>query len=108
MLLEELPRESRVARLVNPRAEWGATEHLLATAVDVLQMANWQRQGKGARPKPLPRPGAKDQAVRMGKSRPLSETRDLFDRWRTGRLHATERAGSHIHTRRGEVRHGRN
>lgn len=38
---------------------WGATEHLLATAIDVLAAANWQRGGdkKAPRPKPLPRPG---------------------------------------------------
>lgn len=93
---------------MNPAAAWGSTEHLLAGVFDVLQGANWQRSGgKGTRPKPLQRPGHKETATKYGKSRPLSETKDLFDRWRTGRLHATERERSHI-TRRGEVRHARN
>ena len=36
---------------------WGVTEHLLAAAVDALNAANWQRGGKGQRPKPIRRPG---------------------------------------------------
>lgn len=39
-------------------AAWTLTDHLLAMTVDVLRSANWQRGGKGPRPKPLPRPGA--------------------------------------------------
>lgn len=39
-------------------ARWGPTEHLLATTVDTLRGANWQRSGgKGKRPKPIERPG---------------------------------------------------
>lgn len=38
-------------------ARWGITEHLIATAVDVLAGANWQRGGgKGPRPQPISRP----------------------------------------------------
>lgn len=38
-------------------ARWGVTEHLLATTIDVLAGANWQRSGgKGPKPKPIPRP----------------------------------------------------
>lgn len=38
-------------------ARWGITEHLLASAVDALHGANWQRGGgKGSRPKPINRP----------------------------------------------------
>ncbi|MEV1331121.1 hypothetical protein AB0J20_16265 [Micromonospora costi] len=41
-------------------ARWGVTEHLLATAVDALLGANWQRGGgKGQRPKPVKRPDAR-------------------------------------------------
>lgn len=36
---------------------WGLQEQLLAAVFDVLRMANWQRSGKGEKPKPLPRPG---------------------------------------------------
>jgi hypothetical protein len=40
-------------------AEWGHTEHLLASALDLLAEANWQRAGdkKQPHPKPFPRPG---------------------------------------------------
>lgn len=104
----QLPREARLIREITPTAAWGPTEHLLAGVFDVLQVANWQRTGKGSRPKPLPRPG-KDVGKRLGAPRPLSETRDLFERWRTGRLHRpVEQERSHIHTRKGEVKHGRN
>lgn len=104
-----MPREARTVQELNPAALWGSTEHLLAGMFDVLQGANWQRGGgKGTRPRPIERPGSKQNATTYGKARPLAETRDLFDRWRTGQLHATERERSHIHQRRGEVRHARN
>lgn len=54
------PHTSALARAVHGEAAaWGPTEHLLATVIDVLQIANWQRAGKkgGPRPKPIPRPG---------------------------------------------------
>ena len=39
-------------------AAWTTGEHLTAVAADVLIGANWQRAGgKGAKPKPLDRPG---------------------------------------------------
>lgn len=39
--------------------EWTITDHLLASAIDALHTANWQRGGNAAnRPKPLPRPGS--------------------------------------------------
>lgn len=38
-------------------ARWGIDTHLLATIVDVLAGANWQRGGgKGPKPKPVKRP----------------------------------------------------
>lgn len=60
VLVARLPRESSTMRDVHGAAvEWGPVEHLLATAVDVLAAANWQRGGdkKAPRPKPLLRPG---------------------------------------------------
>ena len=43
-------------------SDWTSTDHLIATVVDVLAIANWQRANSGAKhpsapPKPLPRPG---------------------------------------------------
>lgn len=41
---------------------WSITDHLLASVLDTVRLANWQRGAKpGApRPKPTPRPGVKD------------------------------------------------
>ena len=47
-------------------AEWSLTDHLLALVYDALAMANWQRSGKGERPKPLPRPGSSEEGNRIG------------------------------------------
>ncbi|WP_406083113.1 hypothetical protein OHA01_26390 [Micromonospora zamorensis] len=39
---------------------WSTADHLLASAVELLAGANWQRGGgKGGKPKPLPRPDAR-------------------------------------------------
>jgi hypothetical protein len=39
-------------------ALWTMNELLLASVLDVLALANWQRAGgKGNKPKPIPRPG---------------------------------------------------
>lgn len=58
MLIRHLPADAPLGvALHGEAARWGVTEHLLATAVDALIGANWQRGGgKGQRPKPLPRP----------------------------------------------------
>ncbi len=66
-LLQHLPPESAThTALLGP--QWTRTDHLLATVVDVLAIANWQRQGKkGApRPKPVRRPGVGPQEERFG------------------------------------------
>lgn len=46
-----------VRRLLKSDNEWTLTNQLLAGVFDQLALANWQRGGKGKRPKPLPRPG---------------------------------------------------
>jgi Family of unknown function (DUF5361) len=62
MALQHSRRESAVARVVGgQRVSWGANEHLLAVAVDLLQVLVWMQSTDGQknrnRPKPLPRPG---------------------------------------------------
>lgn len=78
-----LPSTSALGRSVNgDAAVWGTTEYLLAHAVDELAAANWQRGGKGPRPKPIPRPGADDPGTRkLGTGRmTLGEAQAFFDR----------------------------
>ncbi|WP_433651027.1 hypothetical protein ACQP2C_32460 [Micromonospora zamorensis] len=39
---------------------WSTADHLLASAVELLAGANWQRGGgKGSKPKPMKRPDAR-------------------------------------------------
>lgn len=61
--------------------QWGATEHLLATVLDALGIANWQRAGNRSapRPKPVPRPGQTTPGARgLGRDAiPI----DRFDAW---------------------------
>jgi hypothetical protein len=75
VLISQLPRESRLVRLIDPRSMWGPTDYLLASAVDALHGANWQRaKGKGRKPTPLPRPGATPRDKRIGTaSMPIDE-----------------------------------
>lgn len=79
-----LPPTSALHRsMYGAQAEWGVTEHLLASAVDALRGANWQRSGgKGKRPEPIPRPGDEDKRKkRYGTaSIPLEEAKAFFDR----------------------------
>lgn len=59
VLVRHLPVDAACRRALDAGAGWGLTEHLLAANLDTLRGANWQRSGgKGARPKPVPRPGA--------------------------------------------------
>lgn len=67
-------------------AQWGWQEHLLASAVDALHAANWQRAGKknAPRPKPVRRPGAVDPNERRftGTSRSIEELRAVLrEKW---------------------------
>lgn len=85
--LSHLPRESALARdLLDDDVNWGLNEQLLAMAIDVLRAANYQRSGgKGAKPKPLPRPGVKtkDQPLRHGRTdRSPDEVIAYLDRFR--------------------------
>jgi hypothetical protein len=57
VLVAQLPPDSALGRAQS--GGWTTSEHLLALAVDVLQSANWQRQGDNhaPRPQPISRPG---------------------------------------------------
>lgn len=58
MLVRYLPSDSALGRDLSGEG-WLITDHLLAAVIDLLQAANWQRQGNknAKKPKPLPRPG---------------------------------------------------
>lgn len=66
MLLQQLPRDSALARAVHGEAaDWGVSEHLLAAAVDHLAAGNWLFAAANSpehatlpeQPEPVPRPG---------------------------------------------------
>ncbi len=58
VVIRQAGESSAVARHVMGDAfGWGVGEYLLASAVDALHGANWQRSGKGSRPEPVARPG---------------------------------------------------
>ena len=80
--IEHAPRDSAVFRaFAGETGSWGETEHLLASAVDALNTANWQRQQKkgSPRPKPVKRPGVqKDQKFGSG-AIPISEFKSWWD-----------------------------
>lgn len=85
--LSHLPRDSALARkLLGNDAPWGLQEQLQAMTIDVLRQGNWQRGGgKGGRPKPLPRPGAKKsgEPIRHGRaSRDPGQVVAYLDRFR--------------------------
>lgn len=60
-MVRQLPPDSPLGiALHGDAARWATSDHLLATAVDLLAGANWQRGGgKRAKPKPIRRPDAR-------------------------------------------------
>lgn len=69
VILRNLPEGSRVDRAIRGEvASWRLSDHLLAGIVDLLAVANWQRGGRkaGPRPKSVPRPGAEPRTQRFG------------------------------------------
>ncbi|MFL6072745.1 MAG: hypothetical protein ACJ73S_05040 [Mycobacteriales bacterium] len=71
VLLQHLPREAALTRALHgDEADWGLTEHLLASVVDQVATANWMfatvHTAEGSptpdRPPPLPRPGVPETA----------------------------------------------
>lgn len=61
VLIKHLPVNTPLGVAIHgDAARWGVPEHLMASVVDLLQGANWQRGGgKSTRPKPIPRPDAR-------------------------------------------------
>jgi hypothetical protein len=90
-------RDSAHARqLLAEGFEWTLETHLLAGIHDRLAEANWQRQGKGPRPTPLPRPGVKadDGKTRFGGSAGRSPTEMMAELARmAGRAPMSETPG---------------
>lgn len=81
VIVRMAPADSPLARHLHPvETAWTATDYLLALVVDALNAANWQRGGKGQRPKPLPRPGDTS-TQRIGKAVPLDELKAKLARW---------------------------
>lgn len=67
VVCRQSPRVSALFRSMAPEeAPWGVSEHLLAEAVYAIRMGNWMQTEDAAkrrshtRPKPIPRPGVKD------------------------------------------------
>jgi len=83
-----LPATSALAVSVHGESmQWSTEAHLLATAVDVLQLQIWQQAKKGTkRPKPLPRPGAAAAGRTFGKGGGLTPSE--FEARRAARLAA--------------------
>lgn len=61
LMIRHSPRDSTVYRVVfGEQADWGVTDHLLATIADILNLILWLTGNpkKNPKPNPLPRPGA--------------------------------------------------
>ncbi|MFI9381467.1 hypothetical protein [Kutzneria sp. NPDC052558] len=73
VLVQHLPADSNLVRALHgEQAGWGLTDHLLATVVDQLAVANWLfvcANNDGDRPDPptpLPRPGIEEPEPERG------------------------------------------
>lgn len=80
-IVEYSPRDSAIARAAHPNeVAWTATDYLLANVVDVLNVANYQRDkangGRGRRPKPMKRPNVRKPGQARRKAIPIDQMRD--------------------------------
>lgn len=67
-------------RAQNPKSWWWTAEtDFLAAILHTLQLANWQRAGRGPQPKPIKRPEDRPTSNRGGKYEPSSAA-DLAER----------------------------
>jgi len=79
--IQHLPptEDSAVFREQHPKSWWWTAEiDFLSAILHTLQLANWQRSGKGSQPKPIKRPEDRP-AGRGGKFEPQSAA-DLAER----------------------------
>lgn len=86
VIIRQAPLDSAYVRAKRGEAaHWGVAEYLLATVVDALEAANWQRGNQGAktpspRPKPVHRPGVKDEKKTFGADAiPVSRFNDWWE-----------------------------
>lgn len=89
-LLRQLPADAALWRSLFGAdvARWDVDTHLMASAVDLLGGLVWQGGGgKGKRPKPVKRPGAKSESKRWGNAAGLDPktVRARLDAKKTGR-----------------------
>lgn len=85
-LAANLSRDASLWQHVDPEAAaWGLQEHLLAEIADTLRVLVWGiAGGKGAAPKPIPRPGvAPDEETESLRPKQSFETMKDFDEWYT-------------------------
>lgn len=59
--------------------EWDLTNQLLAFIADQLKMSAWD--GKGARPKPIPRPGVEGKEMETAGVKPEGLSKAEMDEW---------------------------
>lgn len=91
IIVAQAPRDSAVVRHLAPEArEWGISEQLQASIVDLLAGISWQLGGgKGKRPEPIPRPGVDSADTTQApapsnKETAAADTRDPWDKDGTG------------------------
>ncbi len=72
-------QESALFREQHPRSWWWTAEvDFMAAILHTLQLANWQRAGKGPQPKPVKRPD--DKPKRKGRGFEPTSAKDLAER----------------------------
>lgn len=74
------PVDSRLAASVTGMSAWTRGEVLLASAVDALRGANWQRaKGRGPRPKPIKVPGYGPTEKKFGRAADVETVRSYLE-----------------------------
>lgn len=79
------PPTSQLGQAVNGPA-WAVTDLLLASTIDTLRLANWQRAGgKGSKPKPIRVPGSVGGEKSWGSANEFESVRSYLEA-RNGRV----------------------